>query len=114
MKFFNTTLAVAAMTVLVSGGAQACSSGFFADVACRAGLIDKQTANGLDAAHAGMGRPLDHMANQAAGAAANYIAPGSGPYVTQGLELRDQYTRGGFGGAQTGGFRTKEATRKRL
>jgi hypothetical protein len=37
---------------------------------------------------------LDHAANQAAGAVANYFVPGSGPYVTQGLEYRDMYNRG--------------------
>lgn len=78
----------------VSSASAGCSSGFLADLACQAGLIDKQTANNLDAAHAAAGRPLDHAANQAAGAAANYVVPGSGVYVTQGLEMRDRYNRG--------------------
>ncbi|MFG1342493.1 hypothetical protein [Xanthobacter autotrophicus] len=80
-----------------------CSSGFIADVLCQTGVIDRQTANTLDGVHAGMGRPLDHLANQAAGAAANYAAPGSGQVVTQGLELRDQWNRsGGMGSPGVG------------
>ena len=74
-----------------------CSSGEIANFLCRTGVISQQTAQTADAAHAGMGRPLDHLANQAAGAAANYVVPGSGPYVTEGLELRDQYNRMGNG-----------------
>lgn len=103
-------IAVIASTALISmfsiGAANACSSGFLADLACRAGVINQDQAHALDAAHAAMGRPLDHMANQAAGAAVNYVAPGAGVYVTQGLEMRDQFNRGGFGngmGAPVGG-----------
>jgi hypothetical protein len=40
-----------------------------------------------------MGRPLDHAANEAAGAAVDYFVPGAGEYVTEGLELRDEIRR---------------------
>lgn len=76
-----------------------CSSGFIANALCQAGVIDKNTANTADRIHAGMGRPLDHLANQAAGAGANYILWGSGPAVTQALEARDQWNRSGGMGA---------------
>lgn len=92
----------------VSSALADCSPGFLANIGCELGVIDQQTANGLDAAHAAAGRPLDHAANQAAGAAANWVVPGSGPYVTQGLEFRDQWNRsGGFrpaGSAFPGGM----------
>jgi hypothetical protein len=48
----------------------------------------------LDKIHDQMGRPLDHAANQAAGAVVDYVAPGAGQVVTQGLELRDRINRG--------------------
>jgi hypothetical protein len=100
-KSFLIAIAAMAFYSTVSTPAVAkCSSGFLANAACQAGIIDKQTANGLDAAHAAAGRPLDHLANQAAGAAANYFVPGSGPYVTQGLEYRDMYNRGQLPGQQ--------------
>ncbi|MFK4772286.1 hypothetical protein [Rhizobium sp. ZW T2_16] len=62
-----------------------------ADVACQAGLIDKETANGLDRAHAAMGRPIE---TQVAPAVADAIYPGAGQIVRY-----DQFNRtGGFNG----------------
>jgi len=60
------------------------------------GVIDEDTANQLDDWHADMGRQLDHAANEAAGAAADFVVPGSGEFVADGLELRDTIRRGEF------------------
>ena len=91
-----TASAVTIAALGIAGGAHArCSSGEIANVlGSITGRCD--LAQQADQAHAAMGRPLDHMANQAAGAASNYVVPGSGMYVTQGLEAYDQYRRGGF------------------
>jgi hypothetical protein len=90
---FAAALAVSA--VLASGTARAdCSPGFFANVLCEAGVIDEDTANDLDEWHEDAGRPLDHLGNEAAGAAADYFVPGSGEFITEGLELRDAIRRG--------------------
>jgi hypothetical protein len=47
-----------------------CSPGFLANLACQAGVINKQTANGLDQVNAGLGNPvsLGHVCVTAAGA----------------------------------------------
>jgi hypothetical protein len=92
----NTRTLALAVAVSVSAGGWLSSSayagGFLADTFVRP--FSPQAADTLDRAHAAAGRPLDHAANAAAGAAANYVVPGSGVYVTQGLELRDAYNRG--------------------
>ena|GEM_PF-3545490 len=102
--------ALAAALVIGSVGvattsAYACSSGFIAGGLCNLGVINNQASENLDAAHAAMGRPLDHAANGVAGAAADIVVPGSGEFVTQGLELRDAARRADFGQPpQNGGF----------
>ena len=47
-------VAAALAASLAAPAAHACSSGFLADLACRAGLIDKKTANGLDRVNDGL------------------------------------------------------------
>lgn len=69
------------------------AQGFIADGLKRMGVINEAQRRLLDDAHAAGGRPLDHAANQAAGAASNFFVPGSGPAVTQGLEALDRYNR---------------------
>lgn len=69
-----------------------CSPGFLADLACQAGIIDQQTANGLDQFHAGMGRPIE---TQIVPAIADAWLPGAGVALT----TWDQRNRnGGFNG----------------
>ncbi|WP_377811160.1 hypothetical protein ABNQ38_33830 (plasmid) [Azospirillum sp. A29] len=63
-----------AATLGSSQAAFACSSGFLADLACRAGIIKKETAQDLDRRHAQMGRPLD----SAYRAGLNSVVPGAG------------------------------------
>lgn len=84
---------VAAAILTTAAATPVFAEGFLAGLARDAGIINEQQRRALDNAHAAAGRPLDHMANQAAGAAANYFVPGSGPAVTQGLEALDQYNR---------------------
>ena len=69
----------------------AAAGGFLADTFVRP--FAPQVATALDQAHANMGRPLDHAANAAAGAGANFVVPGSGGYVTGALEARDRFNR---------------------
>jgi hypothetical protein len=54
-----------------------CSPGFLANLACQTGLINKQTANGLDQVNAGLGNPisLGHLCVTAAGAFAGPANP---------------------------------------
>ncbi len=101
-KNLKSLLVVCSMLTISFASVPAHAEGFLAGLARNAGLINEDQRRALDNAHAAAGRPLDHLANQAAGAAANYVIPGSGPYVTQGLEMRDQFNRSGFGGFQGG------------
>ncbi|GLS29315.1 hypothetical protein SAMN04488498_113119 [Mesorhizobium albiziae] len=69
-----------------------CSSGFIANVLCETGVINQETANGLDGIHAGMGRPIE---TQILPGVADAFYPGSG----NALRAWDQMNRGGgFGG----------------
>jgi hypothetical protein len=43
-----------------------CSSGFIASALCQAGLINKETANALDAAHKNLGQAADSLDSLAA------------------------------------------------
>lgn len=54
-----------------------CSSGFLANLACEAGLIDQQTAQAADRLNAQMGQPVDHAITQGMDA----VVPGSGTAV---------------------------------
>jgi hypothetical protein len=84
-----------------ASNAHACSSGFLADLACRAGIIDQRTANTLDGIHAGLGNPLDH----AAPAIAEWAVPGSGAIIGGVQQLNS------FGGTLGGGFQPAPAAR---
>ena len=80
--------AVTVLGMAISGEAPACSSGAIADFLCKTGVINQDTANGLDAAHAAAGRPIE---TQILPAAADYFVPGSG----DALRLYDQVNRNG-------------------
>ena len=86
-------LIAASVASVMTASAPAFACGFIACALRDVGVINEDQRRALDQKHEEMGRPLDHAANQAAGAAANAVVPGSGVYVTQGLELRDQYNR---------------------
>ncbi|MGF6255378.1 hypothetical protein [Ensifer sp. LBL] len=51
---------VAACSLLGSEASANCSPGFLADVLCQAGVINQDTANGLDQVHQGLGNPLEN------------------------------------------------------
>ena len=107
------SLAVVAMSLGATSAQAGCSKGFIADLACRAGVINKQTANGLDAVHAGIGRPLDRMAPAIGGMVAGPVGAGIGTVWQQQDQLRRQAEQsqrfiGGYnqsGGYQGGGYR---------
>uniref|UniRef100_A0A7C1P8I2 Uncharacterized protein n=1 Tax=Agrobacterium albertimagni TaxID=147266 RepID=A0A7C1P8I2_9HYPH len=86
--------AIASVTFVTE--ASACSSGILADVACRFGVIDQRTANGLDQAHAALGRPIE---TKILPGIADGVYPGAG----QAMRMYDQFNRGGgFGGINGG------------
>jgi hypothetical protein len=87
------SLAAAAALAAVFSAAPASAEGFLASLARDVGLINEQQRQTIDGIHAGLGRPGDHLANQAAGAAVDYFVPGYGRGVTQGLEMRDRMRR---------------------
>ena len=87
----NIVLALATVSSLaIAGGAPANACGI---IGCIVNQVAPGVGDQLDDWHNRAGRPLDHLANQAAGSAADYVAPGSGPFVTEGLELRDRLNR---------------------
>lgn len=92
-------IAVAVVTVAtLAVGSSANAEGFLAGLAKP--VIGAPAARALDQAHARMGNPLDHAANQMAGRVVDAtIAPGYGTAVTAALEARDQARRMN-GGAQ--------------
>ncbi|WP_156612855.1 hypothetical protein [Ensifer sp. Root142] len=58
----NIVIALVATCSFISNEASAsCSSGFLADVLCQTGVINQDTANGLDQVHKGVGNPLDNV-----------------------------------------------------
>jgi hypothetical protein len=100
MKKYISALAavlIAGSASVAATSAHACSSGFIAGGLCNLGVIDDDTSEDVDAWHEEAGRPLDHAANAAAGAAAEFVVPGSAEFVTEGLEIRDAVRRGEFG-----------------
>lgn len=69
-----TKLAFAAAAFTTAGTAHACSSGFLADLACQAGIIDQNTAQTLDRLNAQTGQPVDNAIYQGMDA----LVPGAG------------------------------------
>jgi hypothetical protein len=106
-KYISTIAAVLVIgsANVATTSAYACSSGFIAGGLCNLGVINNKASENLDAWHAAAGRPLDHAANEGAGAAADIVVPGSGEFITEGLELRDAVRRGESGlPLRNGGF----------
>ncbi|WP_342110872.1 hypothetical protein [Methylobacterium sp. SI9] len=83
------SLAMVTMSLGTNSAQAGCSKGALADLACRAGLINKQTANSLDAFHAGIGRPLDRLAPAMGGVAAGPVGAGIGTV----WQRQDQFRR---------------------
>lgn len=75
MKRFAFAFTALAFSAGISGAAHACSPGFLADLACRAGIIDQATANGLDDLNKALGKPVEQGA---AIALDTFVAPGTG------------------------------------
>jgi hypothetical protein len=95
MNILRNTILVLTMatSIAIPAGTPAKACGL---IDCIVNRVAPGAGDRLDDWHNRAGRPLDdHAANQAAGAAANYAVPGSGPYVTEGLEMRDRYNRTG-------------------
>ena len=97
---FAASAVLAAATLGASSAAHAeCSSGFFANLACEAGIIDQQTAQTADRLNAQMGQPFDHGVTQAM----DVFVPGSGTAVE--AYWAAQRAAGQFTGApQPGGY----------
>lgn len=90
----TTAIAIAAFGMAGSAQAGSCSSGFLADLACQAGLIDQDTAQSLDAANKALGQPVD----QAVYAGMDYVVPGSGTAARGYAQLQQRGSRGNRGG----------------
>lgn len=75
MKRFAFALTALAFSAGISGAAHACSPGFLADLACRAGIIDQTTANTLDGLNRDLGKPVEQ--GFALGLD-TFLAPGAG------------------------------------
>jgi hypothetical protein len=88
------TAAFAIAAMGFSGAAYAeCSSGLLADLACQAGLIDQDTAQGLDRLNGAMGQPVDNAIYTGMDA----VVPGSGAAAAGYAQLQRQMSRTGRG-----------------